>query len=67
MIERAEIAVIGGGMVGLACALALRERGLDVVLCDPGEARARTSYGNAGQPSRAVPQEGAGGASGGGS
>jgi len=52
MIERAEIAVIGGGMVGLACALALRERGLDVVLCDPGEARARTSYGNAGVVSR---------------
>jgi len=52
MVERAEIAVIGGGMVGLACALALRERGLDVVLCDPGEARARTSYGNAGVVSR---------------
>lgn len=52
MDERADVAVIGGGMVGLASALALRERGLDVVLCDPGEARARTSYGNAGVVSR---------------
>ena len=48
----ADIAVIGGGMVGLASAIALRERGLDVVLCDPGEARARTSFGNAGVLSR---------------
>ncbi|RVU21912.1 NAD(P)/FAD-dependent oxidoreductase [Methylobacterium oryzihabitans] len=48
----ADIVVIGGGMVGLASAIALRDRGLDVVLCDPGEARARTSYGNAGVVSR---------------
>jgi D-amino-acid dehydrogenase len=47
-----DVAVIGGGMVGLASALALRERGLRVVLLDPGEARARTSYGNAGVISR---------------
>lgn len=52
MDETADIAVVGGGMVGLASALALRERGLDVVLCDPGEARARTSFGNAGVISR---------------
>ncbi|MFC6788322.1 NAD(P)/FAD-dependent oxidoreductase [Methylobacterium komagatae] len=52
MDKGADIAVIGGGMVGLASALALRERGLDVVLCDPSEARARTSYGNAGVVSR---------------
>ncbi|MCJ2015375.1 NAD(P)/FAD-dependent oxidoreductase [Methylobacterium sp. J-076] len=52
MDETTDIIVIGGGMVGLASALALRERGLDVVLCDPGEARARTSYGNAGVVSR---------------
>ena len=50
--ETADIVVIGGGMVGLASAIALRDRGLDVVLCDPGEARARTSYGNAGVVSR---------------
>ncbi|GJD34799.1 NAD(P)/FAD-dependent oxidoreductase [Methylobacterium aerolatum] len=52
MTGMAEIAVVGGGMVGIASAIALRERGLDVVLCDPGEARARTSYGNAGVISR---------------
>ncbi|MDP4022609.1 FAD-binding oxidoreductase [Methylobacterium sp. NEAU 140] len=52
MDETADIAVVGGGMVGLASAIALRDRGLDVVLCDPGEARARTSYGNAGVVSR---------------
>lgn len=50
--ETADIVVVGGGMVGLASALALKDRGLDVVLCDPGEARARTSYGNAGVVSR---------------
>ncbi|MCK2053062.1 FAD-binding oxidoreductase [Methylobacterium sp. 37f] len=49
---KADIIVIGGGMVGLASAIALRDRGLDVLLCDPGEARARTSYGNAGVVSR---------------
>ncbi len=32
----AEVVVIGGGMVGLASAIALRDRGLDVLLCDPG-------------------------------
>jgi D-amino-acid dehydrogenase len=52
MGETADIAVVGGGMVGLASALALRERGLDVVLCDPGESRGRTSFGNAGVVSR---------------
>ena len=48
----ADIVVVGGGMVGLSSAIALKDRGQDVVLCDPGEARARTSYGNAGVVSR---------------
>ena len=47
-----DVAVVGGGMVGLASAIGLRERGLRVLLLDPGEARARTSYGNAGVISR---------------
>ena len=47
-----DVAVVGGGMVGVASAIALRERGLSVLLLDPGEARARTSYGNAGVVSR---------------
>ncbi|MFC6775761.1 FAD-dependent oxidoreductase [Methylobacterium gregans] len=51
-MEELDIVVVGGGMVGLASALALGERGLSVALVDPGEARARTSYGNAGVLSR---------------
>jgi D-amino-acid dehydrogenase len=50
--QEPEVAVVGGGMVGLCSAIALRERGLNVLLLDPGEARARTSYGNAGVMSR---------------
>ena len=48
----ADTLVIGGGIVGLSCGLHLRQRGLSVTLADPGEARRRTSYGNAGVISR---------------
>ena len=44
--------VVGGGIVGISCALSAQERGLGVLLCDPGEARRRASYGNAGCISR---------------
>ncbi|MBV8961630.1 MAG: FAD-binding oxidoreductase, partial [Hyphomicrobiales bacterium] len=44
--------VVGSGIVGISCALSAQERGLNVVLCDPGEARRRASYGNAGCISR---------------
>ena len=44
--------VVGGGIVGISCALSAQERGLTVLLCDPGEARRRASYGNAGCISR---------------
>jgi D-amino-acid dehydrogenase len=44
--------VVGGGIVGTSCALGALERGLSVVLSDPGEARRRASYGNAGCISR---------------
>jgi D-amino-acid dehydrogenase len=40
--------VLGAGMVGVACALALRERGLVVTVLDPLGPGAATSYGNAG-------------------
>jgi D-amino-acid dehydrogenase len=40
--------VLGGGMAGVATALALQARGREVALVDRGEARARASYGNAG-------------------
>ena len=47
-----DVLVIGGGIVGLSCALHLSQRGLSVAVADPGEARRRTSYGNAGVISR---------------
>ncbi|SED67870.1 D-amino-acid dehydrogenase [Rhizobiales bacterium GAS191] len=48
----ADVLIVGGGIVGVSCALSARERGLSAVLCDPGEARRRASYGNAGCISR---------------
>ncbi|MBV8919275.1 NAD(P)/FAD-dependent oxidoreductase [Bradyrhizobium sp.] len=46
--ERADVAVLGGGMVGVATANAARRRGFSVVLIDRREAGSETSYGNAG-------------------
>jgi glycine/D-amino acid oxidase-like deaminating enzyme len=46
--ERAEVAVIGAGVVGLTIALELVEAGRDVVLVDPGTPGMGASYGNAG-------------------
>ena len=43
-----KIAVIGGGIVGTSCALALQQRGLQVSLFDPDPVVKETSYGNAG-------------------
>ncbi|MBV8184860.1 MAG: FAD-dependent oxidoreductase, partial [Hyphomicrobiales bacterium] len=40
-----DVLVVGGGIVGISCALSAQERGLGVLLCDPGEARRRASYG----------------------
>lgn len=48
----ADIAIVGGGMVGVSSALACQERGLRVLLLDPGDPRRRASYGNAGAISR---------------
>jgi D-amino-acid dehydrogenase len=42
------IIVVGGGIVGCACALRLRASGFDVLLIDPGDARRGASFGNAG-------------------
>ncbi|QCI64390.1 NAD(P)/FAD-dependent oxidoreductase [Phreatobacter stygius] len=47
-----DVAVVGGGMVGMATALACLERGLTVVVVDPGVIREAASYGNAGVISR---------------
>ena len=52
-VPPADVIIVGGGIVGLSCAIALRERGRDVVLIDPGEERRRASFGNAGMINRA--------------
>lgn len=42
------ILVIGGGVVGSACALRLQAAGVQTTLIDPGDVRRGASYGNAG-------------------
>jgi D-amino-acid dehydrogenase len=48
MTAQAEIAVIGAGVVGLACALRLHQAGHEVVLVAPEDYESGASYGNAG-------------------
>lgn len=48
MVEQTEIAVIGGGVVGLSCALRLVDQGYDVTLIAPKDDESGASYGNAG-------------------
>ena len=43
-----EIAVIGAGVIGMACALQLAQDGRRVVIVDPGQPGMGASYGNAG-------------------
>ena len=50
----AEILVIGGGIVGLACALFLAREGRDVLLADRGEPGLAASTANAGSLARPV-------------
>ncbi len=42
------ILVIGGGLVGAACAFRLQQAGIRTTLIDPGNKRRAASYGNAG-------------------
>ena len=42
------ILVIGGGIVGVACALRLQAAGVQTTLIDPGDKKRGASYGNAG-------------------
>ena len=44
--KRADVVVIGGGIVGVATALELAERGTDVVLCEKGEIAGEQSSRN---------------------
>ena len=48
MNEHHEVAVIGGGIVGVSTALHLQMRGAKVLLIDRGPAERATSYGNSG-------------------
>ena len=48
MTIRADVVVLGAGMVGVSVALHLRQRGRDVVLVDRRGAGEETSYGNSG-------------------
>src|SRR5205085_527535 len=46
--EKAEVVVLGAGIVGVSTAYAARQRGMSVVLVDRREPGSETSYGNAG-------------------
>ncbi len=48
VVTRADVVVVGGGIVGLCCAYALRRRGLSVVMVERGEPGAGASSVNAG-------------------
>lgn len=57
MRERDDVLIIGGGVIGLACGLALREAGRDVTVLEAGTAGCGSSHGNCGTitPSHALP------------
>ena len=57
MSDSVDVAVIGGGVVGVASAALLAERGARVVLLERGEICSGASYGNAGwiSPSHGTP------------
>ncbi|MDE2271526.1 MAG: FAD-dependent oxidoreductase [Xanthomonadaceae bacterium] len=54
---RSDVLVLGGGVIGLSCALALLRRGASVRVLDRGEAGSGASHGNCGTltPSHAIP------------
>jgi D-amino-acid dehydrogenase len=56
------VVVVGGGVIGLACAYELRKRGAEVVVLDQSEMGAAASWGNAGwiTPSLSGPVPGPG-------
>ena len=47
-VSSCEVIVVGGGVIGAACARAAALRGLQVVLCEPGPDRAAASPASAG-------------------
>lgn len=48
MKPQTDVAIIGGGIVGLSCALVLRDQGHEVTLIAPQDDESGASYGNAG-------------------
>ena len=46
--DSTEIAIIGGGVIGLATAMRLAAEGREVTLIEPNEPGSGASYGNAG-------------------
>src|ERR1700737_2259568 len=46
--KRADVVVLGAGVVGVSAAYAARQRGVSVILADRREPGSETSYGNAG-------------------
>jgi D-amino-acid dehydrogenase len=46
--QRTDVIVLGAGIVGVSVAIAVRQRGLSVILVDRREPGSETSYGNAG-------------------
>ena len=57
MRQDCDVLVLGGGVIGLACALALRREGRSVAVLEKGTAGGATSHGNCGTitPSHAMP------------
>ena len=57
MSERFDVAIVGGGVIGVAAADLLAARGARVVLLERGEVASGASYGNAGwiSPSHGTP------------
>lgn len=57
MSSKADVIIVGGGLVGLSCAHYLKEQGADVLLLDRGRYAESASAGNAGMivPSHIIP------------
>ncbi len=55
--KHSDVLILGGGVIGLACALMLRRRGVSVRVLERGEAGCGASHGNCGTltPSHAIP------------
>jgi glycine/D-amino acid oxidase-like deaminating enzyme len=57
MNSQQDVAIIGGGVIGVCCASYLAQKGIQVTLIEKGEIASGCSYGNGGLivPSHCVP------------